>query len=163
MAHKRDDLQAVVCQLAGQKFKSHLEEAAELLKAILECASSSYIIVDGLDEIDSTERLALTNKLVRLRIECNEVKILFSSRSEADIASVLKGKNTDIETHYFNTGSIQSYDSFRKESWFQEREFWPEMRIELESLLAPLATNVKGMGLLDCQNQVRGASSIKLM
>ena len=80
MTQNRDDLQSFICKSTGQRLKSHLEEAAELLKTVLDCAGASFIIVDGLDEIDSRERSALVKQLARLCTECIEAKVLFSSQ-----------------------------------------------------------------------------------
>lgn len=145
MTQNRDDLQSVICKSTGQKLKSHLEEAAELLKTVLECAGASYVIVDGLDEIDSLERSALIKQLVRLCTECTKTKVLFSSRIEENITSLLKDKTFEIDVHSRNSGSIQTFVNWRKAEWCQERGFRPEFRNELDSLLAPLAADAKGL------------------
>ena len=144
MAQNRGDLQSVICKSPGQKLKSHLEEAAELLKVMLDCAGASYIIVDGLDEINAIERTALINQLVRLCTECTETKVLFSSRVEENITSLLKDKTFEIKVHNRNSGSIQTFVNQRKAEWCKERDFRPEFRDELDGLLAPLAADAKG-------------------
>lgn len=146
MAFRNDDLQAVICQSKGSALKSQIEVATELLRTVLHCAGPSHIVVDGLDEIDKTERAVLIKQLLHLSAECGELKVLFSSRNEADIAAALRDKNTAIiEAHERNEDSIQAFVNARREGWYQERQFWPEIREELKSLLAPLAAKAKGM------------------
>lgn len=146
MAFRNDDMQAIICQSEVSGLKSQIEAATGLLKTILECAGPSHIVVDGLDEIDSVERVVLIKQLFHLSAECRELKVLFSSRNEADIASVLRDKKaTIIEAHRRNTESIQAFVHARREDWFRERQFWLEMREELERLLSPLAAKAGGM------------------
>jgi hypothetical protein len=145
MTQNRDDLQAVICKSMRQRLKSHLEEAAELLKTVLDCAGASFIIVDGLDEIDALERSALIKQLVRLGTECTETKVLFSSRTEENITFLLKDKTFEIDVHSRNSGSIQKFVNWRKTQWCQDRGFRSDFRNELDGLLAPLAANAKGL------------------
>lgn len=146
MAFRNDDMQAIICQSEVSGLKNQIEAATGLLKMILKCAGPSHIVIDGLDEIDSIERVLLIKQLSNLTAECSELKVLLSSRNENDIAAALRDERTTIiEAHRRNTESIQAFVHGRREDWFRERQFWPEMREELEHLLSPLAAKAEGM------------------
>jgi hypothetical protein len=44
-----------------------------------------------------------------------------------------------------NAGSIQAFVNWHTQKWFLDRAFLPEAQAEIERLLAPLASNSKGM------------------
>ena len=139
-----DDLQDVLCQSGGENLKSSVDAAANLLKTLLVCAGPTYIVIDGLDEIDETERCRLLKQLLEMPKTCYEVKIFMSSRAEADIADLLKNQ-VSISVDSRNAGSIQTFVNRRIEDWFGKCNFLPEAQAEIQSLLAPLASNAKGM------------------
>jgi hypothetical protein len=56
---------------------------------------------------------------------------------------MIKDKAT-IRVDTRNGGSIQTFVTQRTQEWFQERNFLPEAQAEIQSLLAPLASNSKG-------------------
>jgi nucleoside-triphosphatase THEP1 len=146
MASRSDDMEAIVCQSDVAAVKSQIEIATALLKTVLDCAGPSHIVIDGLDEIDGIERTVLIKQLLHLSAECSELKVVFSSRGEADIARVLRdNKVTIIEAHRRNTESIEVFVDARRDDWFRERQFWPEMQEELTRLLNPLAAKAGGM------------------
>lgn len=140
-----DDLQAVLCQSSRENLKSNLDVAACLLAKLLACAGPVYIIIDGVDEIDEIERGRLMKQLLDLSKSCEDAKILMSSRPEADITRILDEKAATIRVDHRNAGSIQSFVTQLTQQWFKERGFLPEARAEIEGLLAPLASNSKGM------------------
>ena len=139
-----DDLQDVLCQSGGEKLKSSVDAAANLLKTLLVCAGPTYIVIDGMDEIDETERYRLLKQLLEMPKTCHEVKIFISSRAEADIADLLTDQ-ISISVDRRNAGSIQTFVSRRIGEWFGKCDFLPEAQAEIQSLLAPLASNAKGM------------------
>ena len=139
-----DDLQDVLCQSGGENLKSSVDAAANLLKTLLVCAGPTYIVIDGLDEIDETECCRLLKQLLEMPKTCHEVKIFMSSRAEADIADLLENQ-VSISVDTRNAGSIQTFVNRRIEEWFGKCNFLPEAQAEIQSLLAPLASNAKGM------------------
>lgn len=140
----REDLQLVLCQSSRENIKSSLDAATRLLIMLLGCAGPSYIAIDGLDEIEETERRRLAQKLLQVCQECKTVNILISSRDEGDLSSILKGKTAEIQVHHHNTGSIQAYVDHRKEEWFAEREFFADTQSEITNLLTTLGPKAKG-------------------
>ena len=137
-------MQDVICQAGGENLKSSLDAAANLLKTLLVGAGPIYIVIDGLDEIDEIERYRLLKRLLEMPETCHEVKILMSSRAEADIMDLLKDQ-VSIRVDGRNAGSIQTFVNRRAEEWFGRCNFLPEAQGEIQRLLAPLASNAEGM------------------
>jgi hypothetical protein len=121
-----------------------MKSAVELLTTLLNTAGPVFIIIDGLDEIDETERTNLLYCLVKLSKSCDEVKILVCSRMEDDIRAVLDEKAIDIRVDSQNAGSIQAFINRRVQQWFLSRSFLPEACAEIQGLLAPLSSKAKG-------------------
>jgi len=116
----------------------------ELLTTLLSTAGPVFIIIDGLDEIDETERASLLYRLLELSNSCDEAKILVSSRMEDDIHAILHDKAVEIRIDSRNAGSIQAFISRRVQEWFLSRDFVPEARAEIKELLAPLSSKANG-------------------
>ncbi|KAF2191077.1 hypothetical protein K469DRAFT_746515 [Zopfia rhizophila CBS 207.26] len=142
-----DNLQAVLCQSSREKLKSNITVATSLLATLLACAGPAYIAIDGIDEIDEMERGRLLQQLLDLSKDCKGLKILVSSRPEADITTILKDNAVIIRVDNRNAGSIQAFVTRHTQTWFQDRGFLSETRAEIAGLLAPLASNSKGMFL----------------
>ena len=143
LASDHDDLQTVVCQSSRESLKSSIDTAISLLTNLLGYTGPVYIVIDGVDEIDEIERRRLLKQLLHLSEACEGAKILISSRPEADIGEMIKDKAT-IRVDSRNGGSIQTFVTQRTQEWFRERNFLPEAQAEIQSLLAPLASNSKG-------------------
>lgn len=108
------------------------------------------VIIDGLDEIEPTQRSTLIKELARLSGECQECHILLTSRAESDISRDLDGKTTNLQVDKNNAGSIQVFINRTMGEWFKEREFVPEVQDQLQGWAAPLAFHAKGLFLLTC-------------
>ena len=144
LASDSEDLQDVICQTCGENLKSSLDAAANLLKNLLVGAGPTYIVIDGVDETDEIERRRLLKRLLEMAETCHEVKILVSSREEADIIDLLKDQ-VSIRVDSRNAGSIQTFVNRRVEEWCGRCNFLPEAQGEIQRLLAPLASNAEGM------------------
>ncbi|KAF2792115.1 NACHT domain protein [Melanomma pulvis-pyrius CBS 109.77] len=147
LASTNDDLQAVLCQSSRENLKSNLSAATDILTTLLSCAGPVYITIDGVDEIDVVERSRLLRQILEMSKVCGETKFIISSRPEADITAILDGETATIRVDNRNSGSIQAFINLNTQKWFQQRDFLPEARAEIEGLLAPLASNSKGMFL----------------
>ena len=139
-----DELQAILCQSSVKELKRDLEIAVGLLTTLLSTAGPVFIIIDGFDEIDETERAKLLHRLLELSSSCEEVKILASSRIEYDIHAILHDKAIEIRIDNRNAGSIQAFVNRRVQEWFLSRDFVPEARAEIMGLLAPLSSKANG-------------------
>ena len=148
------DLQAVVCQSYSADMNQSLQSATAFLSTVLACAGPTYLVLDGLDEMERTERSLLLDQLILVLESSNETKIFISSRPEADLITKLNGKATTLPIDKRNTPGIQTFVHDTMESWFSKRGFWPEEKAEIEVCLKPLVTKAKGIAtfLIDCMD-----------
>nr|KAK5442811.1 hypothetical protein LTR18_005488 [Exophiala xenobiotica] len=146
LAADDEHLQEIVCQSGQEALTNNIDVAMELLKSLVCYAAPVYVVIDGLDEIQELERCKFLRQILSLSEACEEVRILISSRDEVDIKQLLKDHAT-IRVNLRNAGSIQNFVNQRAREWFSERNFYPEVRSEIEGLLAPLASHAKGLFL----------------
>ncbi|RYP73410.1 hypothetical protein DL770_007779 [Monosporascus sp. CRB-9-2] len=142
----RDDsaLQDVVCEVSRETLSSDRAAATDVLIKILACSGPVHIVIDGLDEIDETERVLLLQEMLRVSESCEETRILISSRAEHDLGTLLKPVSTEIRVDTRNTDSIQIYVTSRYSDWAQYRGFDSEEEREIIELLSPIAGRAKG-------------------
>ncbi|KAL4724605.1 hypothetical protein ACLX1H_008047 [Fusarium chlamydosporum] len=140
-------LKTILCQSDLKYLGTDFKIAARLFQSLIQGAGIVYVIVDGLDEINQVQRSKLIKELVRLSTECDDCRILLTSRPETDISNTLDGKTSNLQVDHKNAGSIQLYIDHTMDRWFEEREFVPEVRHQLRGWAAPLASRAKGMFL----------------
>jgi hypothetical protein len=143
------DAQSVLVESNERELLGSTRYVLELLKTLLDtpAVGPTYIMLDGLDEMEAVERGILLQQLSGLD-SCPGVKILISSRPEDDIASMLDGKATEIRVDKRNSGSIQSYVNQRTQNWIRTANFDQEIRKQVERLLAPVTENADGTYLI---------------
>ena len=139
-----DDLQAALSQSSRENLRHSIDIAVSLLTTLLNCAGPVYIIIDGVDETDEIERERLLRELLGLSKNCQETKILVSSRIEADIKKKLDSTTVSIRVDYCNAGNIQAFVNSESERLFEIWSFLQDERADIERLLAPVAANAKG-------------------
>ncbi|KAI1420542.1 NACHT domain protein [Xylaria sp. FL1777] len=142
-----NDLQTVICQSCREECKTTLEGATDLLVTILACTGPAYLIIDGLDEIGEVERRRLLTQLLRTLKLSLDAKLFISSRAEADLVSILHKDATVLQIEQRNIECIQIFVKQWTQSWFVERQFWPDEQTEIELGLEPLASKSQGMFL----------------
>lgn len=140
-----DDLQAALCQSSRENLNNSITVAVSLLTTLLNCAGPIYIIIDGVDEIVEVERARLLRELLDLSKNCQETKILVSSRLEADIEAKLGSNSASIRVDNHNAGSIQAFVNSESDRLFETWNFFPDERADIERLLSPVAANAKGI------------------
>ncbi|KAE8378971.1 NACHT domain protein [Aspergillus bertholletiae] len=141
------DLQSVLIDATERELRGNTGYVLGLLKTWLQTAGPTYAAVDGLDEMDRSERQILLQRLEELSKECHSLRLLICSRSEADISRVLDEKVTSIQVNSRNSSSIQTYINSRTNDWIQKCKFDAKIEQELRSLLSPLLTKADGMFL----------------
>lgn len=72
------------------------EELENVLEIMLGNIGVTYLIIDGLDEIELEERKMVLSALLSLLSKSDNLKIFLSSRSETDISDALKPVINDI-------------------------------------------------------------------
>ncbi|CAK7213482.1 hypothetical protein SBRCBS47491_001815 [Sporothrix bragantina] len=100
---------------ANSEFQSHLVESVErelrgntgyaagILKSYVKMADGpTYIVMDGLDEMDEDERQILLWQLDGLAKHCENLRLLISSRAEDDISRALRNTATSVQVHEQN-------------------------------------------------------------
>ncbi|KAK0714452.1 hypothetical protein B0T21DRAFT_375908 [Apiosordaria backusii] len=142
------DAQSLLVESNERELLGSTRHVLGLLRTLLgtPTAGPTYIILDGLDEMEVVERGILLQQLTDLE-SCPELKILISSRREDDIASILGAKATEIRVDKRNSDSIQSYINQRTQDWIRTANFEQEIRNRVERLLAPVAKKANGMFL----------------
>ncbi|KAE8448036.1 hypothetical protein EG329_009959 [Mollisiaceae sp. DMI_Dod_QoI] len=83
LASDNDDLQAILCRSTAKELKRDLKRAVELLTTLLTVAGTTFIVVDGLDEVDQDERVRFLRNLLKLSNTCEEARILMTETQEA--------------------------------------------------------------------------------
>ena len=111
-----DDLQAALIELSREGLRSKIDVANQVLTTLLTCAGPVYVIVDGVDEIDEMERGRLVKQLVFLSEKCLELRVLISSRPEADLKQIFDNKVTVLSVNDHNSESIQTYVNYEVNS-----------------------------------------------
>ncbi|UKZ56611.1 hypothetical protein TrVGV298_010450, partial [Trichoderma virens] len=142
-----ESLQAVLCGLVRENLKNSLDVAVELLQTLLSSTGPITIIIDGVDEIDISEREKLLKRLCETSMACKRTHLLISSRAEHDISSILSPKSSTIRVDAHNAASIQIFIDDWAQKWFSDHDFLPEDKSEIGNLLAPLSLKAKGMFL----------------
>ncbi|KAL7754599.1 hypothetical protein ACKLNR_002808 [Fusarium oxysporum f. sp. zingiberi] len=140
-------LKTMLCQSDLQHLGNDFNVAATLFQTLIQSVGVVYVIMDGLDEVELTQRSRLIRELVRLSGECEECHILLASRAESDISRDLNSKTINIQVDKNNAGSIQVFINQTMGEWFKERGFVSDVRHQLQGWAAPLASRAKGMFL----------------
>jgi hypothetical protein len=130
-------------QLNQRDLKSNTRFAQETFLTLLKCTGSTYIIIDGLDEIAELERQMILHQLLDILKNTDEMKLLISSRHEDDIARILNDAQT-IRMDRKNAGCIQAYITRRTQKWLGNFNFDAQACSEISALLSPLAAKAKG-------------------
>ncbi|KAF5627128.1 Nacht domain protein [Fusarium sp. NRRL 52700] len=140
-------LKTMLCQSDLQHLGTDFSIAATLFQMLIQSVGVVRVIIDGLDEIEPTQRSRLIKELVRMSGECQECHILLTSRPESDISRELDGNTTDLHVDKNNAGSIQTFVNQTMAEWFKERDFIQDVQNQLLGWAAPLAFHAKGMFL----------------
>ncbi|KAK4063518.1 uncharacterized protein Triagg1_9395 [Trichoderma aggressivum f. europaeum] len=147
LASDDEDLQAIFCGSNRENLKNSLDVAIGILQTLLNSTGLVSIIIDGVDEIDPSERQKLLKKLCEISTAYKKTLILISSRGEHDISTVLSQISSTIRVDTHNATSIQIFVDDWAQTWFSAHDFLLEDKSEIEDLLAPLSSKAKGMFL----------------
>ncbi|KAI0550440.1 nacht domain-containing protein [Xylaria curta] len=147
LAGKDEDLIAIVCESMSDGLKNNLSIASDLLASLIRYSGLVYLVIDGVDETSEVERGRLIIEFLRLAKVCEMVKIIFSSRPEADLIRLLGDKVVEINVHDQNKGNIQNYIDERVQHIFKIRRVFSKAQDVIKELLKPLVGRAKGMFL----------------
>ncbi|RAH81606.1 NACHT domain protein [Aspergillus japonicus CBS 114.51] len=147
LAGRNEDMQDVLCHSTHDRIRSDVTVAVELLRDLLNCAGSAFLVVDGVDEIEELERGILLKQLLLLSEKCPETRIFISSRRESDIAASLEKIAESIRIDKRNEEGIQAFISQQLRQMFDSREFLPDVQTQIRQSMEPLASKANGMFL----------------
>jgi Cdc6-like AAA superfamily ATPase len=144
-AEDDQDFQSLLVESKERELRGSTGHACHLLENFLKTSQGpTYIVIDGLDEMDECERQILLQQLDRLSETSENLRLLISSRAEDDISQALDKKATSAKVHDRNYGSIQNYIDHRSQAWVSCHAFDPNTKSEILSLLSPLSVNARG-------------------
>ncbi|RAK81216.1 NACHT domain protein [Aspergillus fijiensis CBS 313.89] len=147
LAGRNEDMQDVLCHSTHDRIRSDVTVAVELLRDLLNCAGSAFLVVDGVDEIEELERGILLKQLLFLSEKCPETRVFISSRQESDIAAILEKISVSIRIDKRNEEGIQAFISQQLRQMFESREFPPDVQTQIRQSMEPLASKANGMFL----------------
>ena len=148
LASDDPSLQAVLSEANERDLKSNTEFVKVTLKRALQAAlDKTFLVIDGLDEVDSFERKQVLFFLLDVLKECPDTRICVSSRMEDDIDKVIGNHATAIRVDHKNESSIRSYVKNRAETWILDSGFEKKTEVELQGLMSAVVAHAKGMFL----------------
>ncbi|KAL9046215.1 MAG: hypothetical protein Q9214_000890, partial [Letrouitia sp. 1 TL-2023] len=118
-----------------------------LLRDILANSPVTFFVLDGLDEIAVTERAILLTALLDLKSQCQNLKLLVSSRAEHDISLLLNSKSDIFDVHHCNSQDIENYVDVRTNAWLSGLDLDRELMVEVRQLTKYIAPKSQGMFL----------------
>ncbi|KAI0847594.1 hypothetical protein F5Y00DRAFT_271106 [Daldinia vernicosa] len=105
-----------------RKLKSDSSFVLDLLCTILNSLGASYIILDGLDELNENSWKHLLSSLLQINEKCPEAKLLISSREEREISLRLKSKSVPLRVDYKNLHDIDAFVQLECECIIDEKK-----------------------------------------
>lgn len=114
------------------------------MKNILKQLPTTYLVIDGLDEIPECDRPRLLRSFLELRDVQDNVKVLISSRAEQDIAMTLGSKVDLIRIHDGNSQDVQTYVDKRVDEMISNMCVDMDIKKEFQMLTESIGPNSKG-------------------
>lgn len=147
LAERNDERVDIICESMGQDLKSNLKVAKDLLRSLILQTGSVYLVIDGVDEISISERSRMMTELLGLVKSCEGLRVIFSSRPEADLMRTLEKTTVAMQVNDHNEENIQCYVEESTERMLKDRKILRRDRNEIKRLLAPIARRAEGMFL----------------
>lgn len=144
LASGDEDIQAMLVHPDKREFVSDTAVAKALLADALKCAGNTFLIVDGLDEVEESERRDFLSSIMEILDSHPGLRLCISSRAEDDISKVLHSRAAVIRIDTKNSTGIFTYVESRFKSWMQEADFTSEGSDEIRALLLPICVKAKG-------------------
>ncbi|RFU32920.1 hypothetical protein B7463_g3424, partial [Scytalidium lignicola] len=124
--------------------------AAALLSDLVKNSGPIFIILDGVDEISPVERHNLLKVLISMVGDCENLRLLISSREESDISSVIGERVPCIRVDRSNSRDIELYVKNEIQQWHKDLSRYgldDDECSEMADLLKPISSMAKGMFL----------------
>lgn len=130
-----------------RQMSSSVEFAQKLLQSILSSIGLTFVVVDGLDEVNQTERQALLKFLLQIAEDCPDLRLLIAGRDEFDIARVVKKKVQLVYIAKQNSQDIKLYVKDIGGEFIRSQPFDMSIISELEEKLDEVSVMADGMDL----------------
>lgn len=147
LAEGNDERMGIICESTHDDLKSDLAATKDLLISLVHHCGPVCLVVDGLDEICSAERVRLVRQLLSVAEACESLRILLSSRPEADLKGILEQSAAQIHIRDHNAASISAYITQRSQQMFEGLRVPRQGQVEIRRLLAQVPNRAKGMFL----------------
>ncbi len=144
------DLLAVLADSSTRDLKSNTKVGTDTLMTALKCAGTTFIVIDGLDEVEDFERKQVLYLLVGMLKDCPEVRICISSRIEVDIDKIIGPHANSLRVDSSNTESIQMYVELRFKSWMEDAGFEEQAERNIKGLMSGIVAQAKGKFTVGC-------------
>lgn len=161
LASSDTDLQAVLTESNKRDMMSSINAAKGLFADLLRCAGDTFLVIDGLDEIEEFERKQLLSSLVEILDACAEssLKICISSRAEDDITKILEPRAATVRVEKENARGILTYIDRRYDEWMASSDFLVEGRSEIKSLLHRICAKAEGTCIFPSEKPTRSSTN----
>ncbi|KAI1481969.1 hypothetical protein F4774DRAFT_417330 [Daldinia eschscholtzii] len=105
-----------------RKLKSDCSFVLDLLCTILNSIGASYLILDGLDELNEVSWKHLLSTTLQIIEKCQETKLLISSREEREMSLRLEGKSIPLRVNSKNHQDIHAFVQFECDDIIDEKK-----------------------------------------
>lgn len=106
-----------------RKFNEDVDYIKELLCDVIKDLGPTYIVIDGLDELDEDTRQSLLKTLLGIVDLCGDIRFLLSSRKEHDLLRILGSQASSIMLNEENLQDIERYVERRGKEWCDELRY----------------------------------------
>ncbi|KAJ0114753.1 hypothetical protein J7T55_004494 [Diaporthe amygdali] len=130
-----------------RRLNSDLAFVQDLFSRFLDLMPTTFIVIDGLDEISQFERFQLLRIMFEL-LRKNNVKVLVSSRPEDDISRMIPEEIRPLRVHDRNKHDIEAYVHSRASSLVSDSGYSESgLAQEIPSLMKAISVKAEGMFL----------------
>ncbi|KAK0617622.1 hypothetical protein B0T14DRAFT_569112 [Immersiella caudata] len=149
LAYLDAKIQTMLTDSDPSDLKTDTKFVKELLADALKCAGDTFMVIDGLDEVEELQRNQFLTSMMEILDASGDPKlrVCISSRAEDDIAKMLQPRADTVRVDKENGSAIFTYVSNRYEQWMANSDFLDDGRSEIKVLLQPVSTRAKGMFL----------------
>jgi hypothetical protein len=131
-----------------RQIMSSFEFITELFANLVKASGTTFIVIDGVDEMAETQRGILLKALTSQLKVCGNLKLLISSRRERDIELALGNDVPSARVDHKNMGDIEAYVKKQTEDWLPElRSYGADdlMCSEAKLLLGSISSKANGI------------------
>ncbi|KAH6891508.1 hypothetical protein B0T10DRAFT_313468 [Thelonectria olida] len=133
-----------------RKMSSDRVFVKNLLLDILKSSGPTFIVVDGVDELEERPRQLLLQELLQVVDASLNSRLLISSREERDIERIMKSRSVSFRVDHSNSKDIQAYVDVELQSWLLDLQSCGadvQMLAAVRDCVSSIVRNSQGMFL----------------